>query len=99
MSFTNTALDSINDCSDLFEDMMRAYYLIYSSLDAIETRWGEERLIEHISFLINEYNQKMQELAPAVREALKEASKLVEEETLEIQKNRLDEVYKTNTVG
>jgi hypothetical protein len=99
MEFTETTANKINDCSDVFENMMRAYYLIYSALDAIETGWGEERLIEHVSFLIDEYHQKMIELVPTLRKALEDALESAKEESLLVQKTKLDEVWKTDTVG
>lgn len=99
MESSSSSIDKIFECRDLCEKITQAYYLIVSAKDARSEHWGEDGLIEHISYLLSEYEDKMEELLPILNTTLDDAYHLAREESLLVQKTKLDEVWKTDTVG
>ena len=59
-----TAKTDIIDCIDIFAELKDTQWLIQSMQDAISNHWEEKELVEHLSFLISIYGEKIEEIIP-----------------------------------
>ena len=64
----------ITQCVDIFAEIKSAQWLIESMKDAISSHWKEEELIEHISYLVDNYSDKMESLIPKLDKAFEKVS-------------------------
>jgi hypothetical protein len=99
MESNPSSVDKIFECRDLCEEITQAYYLMESVKDAMSAHWDKDGLIDHLAYLLGEYVEKMEQLLPTLNTALNDAYHLAREESLLVQKTKLDEVWKTDTVG
>jgi hypothetical protein len=99
MESSPSSVDKIFECRDLSLEITQAYYLMESAKDAMSAHWGEAGLIDHLAYLLSEYVEKVEQLLPILNATLDDAYHLARKESLSIQKTKLDEVWKTDTVG
>ena len=64
----------IIQCVDIFSEIKEAQWLVQSMKDAISSHWKEPELIEHISYLVDNYYDKMESLIPKLDKAFEKVS-------------------------
>jgi hypothetical protein len=99
MESNPSSVDKIKDCQDIFGVMLQAFYLVESIKDATDHREPDEQLIDQISFLVEEYRDKMADLVPMLDNALKQAYDYARKESLVIEAYKLNTLYQSDTVG
>jgi hypothetical protein len=51
-------------CFDIYQELKNAQWIVQSMIDAIDIHWDDEKVIDHLSYLLSAYQEQIQEITP-----------------------------------